>query len=456
MSMRLEQSPKARPEARPQMILANRLLQLSSLELERAVAQELAENPALELVEGGRCSVCGALFSGERCPICAFRGQEREWERPLPEGYDRGGYDEEWDPLSQLPSPTPLSEYLLWQMRPHLKPHQLAIAQYLVESLDDHGLLVGDPEELASLAEVSQEEMEEVLAILQEQEPLGVGARDVRECLLIQLRFLEGEGVEEPLARALLEEHWDHLGKGRWKRMANSLGVGREEIEEALDFIRRNLNPYPAQAYQPSERPDFIRPDVIISTRGDGFHIEIPEEERYQFRINALYQELLAGSASGLDSQEREHLYIYVSRARLFINSFRQRWRTLRRIMAALVEEQRGFLTSGVQHLQPLSRAELAQILGLHESTVSRAVAQKYAQAPEGRIIPLADFFDASLRAKELIKGLISQENTPLSDGEIAKELAKEGIPLARRTVAKYRESLGILPANLRWSRKGR
>lgn len=445
--MRLE--PKTRPEARPQTVLASKILQLNSLELERAIAQELAENPALELVEGGRCQVCDALFSGDRCPLCA-RGDDRYLDRSGEGKASEEGYEEGWDPLSQASSPTSLGDYLLMQMRPHLKPQELAAANYLVESLDDHGLLSGDLEELARLAGSSLEEMERLLAILQEQEPIGIGARSVKECLLIQIRYLEEEGRSQPWAREIIKRHWEDLGRGRLEAIAEALGITTEEVVEALEFIRDNLNPYPAQAYYPSERPPYIRPDIIIQAHKGDFVIEIPEEERYRFRVNPLYEELLAKRTTR--EEEREHLHDYVARARLFISSFEQRWKTLRRITTTLMEEQRGFLERGVRYLKPLTRAELAQSLGLHESTISRAMAQKYAQIPHGEIVPLANFFDGSLPAKDLIKRLISQEEKPLSDGQIAKELAKRGLPLARRTVAKYREASGILPANLRRS----
>ena len=452
MSMRLE--PKTRPEARPQTVLASKVLQLNSLELERAITQELAENPALELVEGGRCQVCGALFSGERCPLCA-RGEDRYLDRSWEGRASEEGYGEAWDPLSQASSPTSLGDYLLMQMGPRLKPQELAAANYLVESLDDHGLLSIDLEELAGLAGSSLEQMERLLSILQEQEPIGIGARSVKESLLIQMRYLEEEGRSQPGVREIIERHWENLGRGRFEEIAEALGITTEEVEEALEFIRDNLNPYPAQAYHPSDRSPYIRPDIIIQAHEGGFIIEIPEEERYRFRVNPLYKELLAKRAT--KEEEREHLREYVARARLFISSFEQRWKTLRRIMTTLIEEQREFLERGVRHLKPLTRAELAQSLGLHESTISRAMAQKYAQIPQGEIISLADFFDASLPAKDLIKTLISQEEKPLSDGQIAKELTKRGLPLARRTVAKYREALGILPANLRRSgRKAR
>jgi len=443
--MRLE--PKTRPEARPQTVLASTILQLNSLELERAITQELAENPALELMEGGRCQVCGALFSGERCPLCA-RGEDRyldrSWERRASEE------GEAWDPLSQASSPTPLVDYLLMQLHPCLKPQELAAANYLVESLDEHGLLSIDLEELARLAGSSLEQMERLLSILQEQEPIGIGARSVKECLLIQIRYLEEQGKSQPWVREIIERHWENLGRGRFEEIAEVLGITTEEVEEALEFIRDNLNPYPAQAYHSSDRSPYIRPDVIIQAHEGGFIIEIPEEERYRFRVNPLYQELLAKRA--IKEEEREHLREYMARARLFISSFEQRWKTLRRIMTTLIEEQKGFLERGVRDLKPLTRAQLAQNLGLHESTISRAVAQKYAQIPQGEMVPLAAFFDASLPAKDLIKRLISQEEKPLSDGQIAKELTRRGLPLARRTVAKYREALGILPANLRRS----
>jgi len=443
MSMRLE--PRTRPEARPQTVLASKILQLNSLELERAIAQELAENPALELVEGGRCQVCGALFSGDRCPLCA-RGDDRYLDRSW-EGLEEGS-GEAWDPISQASSPSSLADYLLMQMGPRLRPQELAVANYLVESLDDHGLLSIDLEELARLAGSSLEQMERLLSILQEQEPIGIGARSVKECLLIQIRYLEEQGRSQPWVREIIERHWENLGRGRFEEIAEVLGITTEEVEEALGFIRDNLNPYPAQAYHSSDRSPYIRPDVIIQAHEGGFIIEIPEEERYRFRVNPLYGELLAKRAT--KEEEREHLREYMARARLFISSFEQRWKTLRRIMTTLIEEQREFLERGVRHLKPLTRAELAQSLGLHESTISRAMAQKYAQIPQGQIVPLADFFDASLPAKDLIKTLISQEEKPLSDGQIAKELTRRGLPLARRTVAKYREALGILPANLR------
>ena len=452
MSLRLE--PKTRPEARPQTVLASKILQLNSLELERAIAQELAENPALELVEGGRCQVCGALFSGERCPLCA-RGDDRYLDRSWEERASEEGYGEAWDPLSKASSPTSLGDYLLMQMRPRLISQELAAANYLVESLDDHGLLSIDLEELARLAGSSLAQMERLLTILQEQEPIGIGARSVKECLLIQIRYLEEEGRSQPWVREIVERHWEDLGRGRFEEIAEALGITTEEVEEALEFIRDNLNPYPAQAYHPSDRSPYIRPDIIIQAHEGDFIIEIPEEERYRFRVNPLYGELLAKRAA--KEEEREHLREYVARARLFTSSFEQRWKTLRRIMITLIEEQRGFLERGVRDLKPLTRVQLAQSLGLHESTISRAMAHKYAQIPQGQVVPLADFFDASLPAKDLIKTLVSQEEKPLSDGQIARELTRRGFPLARRTVAKYREALGILPANLRRSgRKAR
>ncbi len=439
------------PKARPQMVLANKMLQFSSLELERAISQELAENPALELVEGGRCEVCGAVFSGQDCPLCTWAEERRSLDRGREE-WAPSSMDEEWDPLAQLASTPSLSEHLFEQMAPRLDPDDRALARYLIESLDEHGLLTTDLEELEGLTGAPGSKIEEIVALLQEQEPVGIGAKSVQECLLIQLRDLEEQGVEQPLAERLLREHWEELGKRQFHRIAEALGVPEEEVEKALEFIAQNLNPYPAQAYRPTESPPYIRPDVIIRFREEEFDIEIPEEERYRFQVHPLYRELLNSRAAS--EEEKEHLREYIARARLFMASFQQRWGTLRRIVAGLVEEQEGFLRLGASHIKPLTRAQLAHSLGLHESTVSRAMAQKYAQTPQGRLLPLADFFDASLRAKEWIGEMVSGEDHPLSDGEIAEELARRGLPLARRTVAKYRQALGILPARLRGKKK--
>lgn len=430
--MKITPSPRAKVQPLPQLILAGRILQLGSADLERAVLRELEENPALELAEEDSIS----------------------WS----EGTSANAQEEEEDreTLEQAAAEIPLEEYLLQQMMPHLQPGQATVAQIVVESLDSHGLLSTSIEELTQQASARPQEVEEVLAILQQQEPRGIGARSVQECLLLQLGQLAEEGQEyrpaQLLAQSLIAEHWEELGKASFSRLASSVGATVEEIQEALDFIRHNLTPFPAHAYSSTAEVNFVRPDVILRLppeRGE-MTIEFPEEGRYRLRINPLYQELAAAGEEGISEKEREHLRASTESARLFISSLEQRWQTLRRMMEELLAEQSDFFVHGPRHLKPLTRAQLAQSLGVHESTVSRAVADKYLQLPSGRVVALGDLFDGSLAIKDRIQEIVSQEKTPLSDAQIASRLREQGIRIARRTVAKYREALGILPATLR------
>ncbi len=455
------QTLEPRLDVSPELVLSGQLLQWGALDLEQAVAQELEENPALELVDEARCADCGALTSGERCPICA--GENRTLADALRQGLSRsrsGSFDPEddrgdWDPWERVSAGVSLSEHLLRQLESALESSDHPIARVLVGSLDGHGFLDASVDEIADWAGASPSSVERVLAVLQEQDPSGVGARDVRECLLIQLRGRAGEHA--PLARSIVADHWEMLADGRLDRLAETSGASEEQVIAALRYLHQSLNPYPAHAYSRGSRgmagegPAFVRPDLIIQAapEGDGFRVELPDEHRYRFRIQRLYRELLQAEDEDQDP-DQAHIQGQVGRARLFLDAFRRRWRTLRRVAEALVEHQSDFLRSGAGHLRPLTRAELADWLDLHESTVSRALADKFAQLPDERIVPVSDFFDGSLPAKEAIRGLVAAETQPLSDGQISDRLAEAGFEISRRTVAKYREAMGILPAPLR------
>lgn len=459
--MKPRQTLEPRLEVSPELVLSGQLLQWGALDLEQAVAQELEDNPALELEDEGRCADCGALTSGERCPICA--GENRSLAEALRRGLSgarSAGFDPEddrgdWDPWERVSAGIPLSEHLLRQLESALDAPDHPIARVLVGSLDGHGFLDASVDELADWAGASPSRVERVLTVLQEQDPAGVGARGVRECLLIQLRGREGQHVR--LARSIVADHWEMLADGRLDRLAGASGVPETQVMAALRYVHRSLNPYPAHAYSRGSRgmsaegPAFVRPDLIIqpAPEGDGFQVALPDEHRYRFRIQRLYRELLAAEGEDQDA-DQAHIQGQVGRARLFLEAFHRRWRTLHRVADALVEHQADFLRRGAGHLRPLTRTELADWLGLHESTVSRALADKFAQLPDERIVPVSDFFDGSLPAKEAIRGMIAAETQPLSDGQISDRLAGAGFPLSRRTVAKYREAMGILPAPLR------
>lgn len=446
----------------PQLIVANTLLRLSATELEQAIAQELAENPVLELVEALHCPQCGRAMPDGYCPLCgrsgAFQEMCADWESDVP-SWERD--DEEGDDdISRLASETTLSEHLLRQARLALPPEDLPIAAFLVENLDSHGFLNCDLEEAAALLGVDRARIEHVLAVLQGLDPVGVAARNVRECLLIQLEHLRREGVTQPLAETLVREHWEMLGDPSFTRIARAVGKTVGEVQAALQFIREKLNPYPAQMdwsdlhESPPQRAAISpMPDVIIrrggGATGVGYEIELPGAQAYRLRISAAYLEALENQTA-FAGQDWEQWETYYARARLFISGLEQRWQTLRRLIHHLVLYQQDFLARGEQYLKPLTRAQLADALGVHESTVSRAVAGKVVQLPDGRLVPLARFFDRAAPVKEAIRELIAHEDEPLSDRAIAERLAQQGYRVARRTVTKYRNTLNILPSSLR------
>jgi RNA polymerase sigma-54 factor len=290
---------------------------------------------------------------------------------------------------------------------------------------------------------------------------VGIGAHDLRECLLIQLRWLREQGQPEPLAEELIARHLRQLGEHRFLEIAHEVHLSFSSVRQAWQFIRTQLDPYPAHAYHSSPTSSsggplltpFVRPDVIIYRTETGFEAEVVEQKKYLFKVNPAYLRVFSMSDPSQSSEaDYRHIRQYTARAQFFIDCIHQRWETLKKISDALLEFQFEFLAKGVRFLYPLTRGELADHIGLHESTISRATAHKFVLLPEGRTIPFDDFFDGSLRIKETLRHLIGAEapTHPLSDEELAALLAERGMYVARRTVAKYRESLRILPSHLR------
>ena len=473
--MRLSQSLKQRPTVSPQLVLANDLLQFSTLELEQAIIQELAQNPALELREIRRCPVCGAEMTGGLCEVC--RREELGIVEPWRDAHGLDADDdylagaardatpsEDWDdPVSGLPSRTTLTEHVLAQARVGLPAEDLGIARRLVGSLDGRGLLSSDLDSLAAELHVAPARVERILTFIQSLEPAGVGARDARECLLIQLRQFTEASHTRSVAEHLVAEHWDSLARSALTSLGKGVGTSVDEVRKALRFIRENLNPFPAHTYWARERsgppPETTlcpEPDVIIREEAGsptGYQIELPKASRYRLRVMSSYRNRGGGGpdqAGAAEVAEWRHWEELCGRARLFARSVEQRWRTLHDLMRCLVDLQTDYLVRGEQGLKPLTRARVAEIMAVHESTVSRAVSDKYVQLPNGRIVPLETFFDSAAPIKCLIRELVDEEKTPLSDQEIAERLAEHGHDVARRTVAKYRNALNILPSSLR------
>jgi len=450
------------------LIASITILQLSSLELEQAISVEQAENPAFEVDEVPQCLQCGTPLRGGMCQICggnALAAQTRdttaEWDNAYePTATSNSADEDDFDPMSRVSTTASLEESLLSTMRTLLPDEDMFIAEALVGNLDSHGYLTASIQELTEDLDVSAERVENVLALLQAQEPLGIGARDLSECLLIQLHWFREQGQPQPLAEQIVGRFLKDVGERRFVEIGRELGTTSTHIKRAWQFIKANLNPYPAHAALDGETTRgsrataaLVRPDVIIRRTDSGFEAEVVEGKRFKFGIQSSYNMAarLKDPVSISDS-ERKHIRQYVQRAQFFIDCVQQRWMTLKKIADALIEDQYEFLDNGVRYLKPLTRSELAIHVGLHEATISRATNDKYVLLPDGRTIPFDDFFDASLRAKDTLRELIADEDVrhPLSDEDLAEMLTDRGMPVARRTVAKYRESLKILPSRLR------
>ncbi len=459
MSMGMQMTPQMQMKASPALIALNNMLILSTLELQTMIQQELEDNPALELNEAQDevCQRCGRQYTGTTCMHCL-----QEDMRTM--DADRDDYsgpldDDEFDPLMLVATPPSLGESLLRDLRASLPHEDHFIAEYLIGSLDDQGYLEGSLDEVATTLSIDVERAERVLYKLQEIGPVGVGARDVPECLLLQLRRLSQDDVTQPHVELIIRNHWLDLGEHRYGAIAQALGITYDEVVAARDFIRNYLRPYPLDrgnidgTLSPTQTA-YLTPDVIIREEEGQLVAEVVESQRYFLRLNPLYQELakqaIRGNEASVTTEEKDHLTQFVGRAQLFLTNLRQRRETIRRIANYLIERQEPFLRHGVRYLEPLTRAEVAGSIGVHESTVSRATANKHVQIPSHEVIPFSHFFTASLSIKDVLLELVTKEDRPLTDQELVEMLRQRGFDVARRTVAKYRNQLKILPSTLR------
>jgi RNA polymerase sigma-54 factor len=360
---------------------------------------------------------------------------------------------EEIDPLLFVAAPRSLAESLLRDLYASLPEQDHGIAMTLVGSLDDHGFLTEDLDMVANTLGVSLERVEAVLQRLRDLGPPGIATRDTRECLLAQIDALAAQGVSCPYARTLVERHLEDLGAGRLKQIARTLKISAEELDTARSFIRRQLWPYPIQAAggdaAPLQRTRYRTADIVISQRDNVFIVEVPHAPRRILRLSPLYTDLSRRAAS-LDEHERTHVQTYIARARVFLTNLRQREHTLKRIGETLIVRQEAFLRQGVRYLAPLTRSEIAAELELHESTVSRAIADKSALLPNGRLMAISEFFVVARGVQDILRELVANEPCPLSDEQLSQLLAQQGHPIARRTVAKYRDIMRIPPSHMR------
>lgn len=418
---KLTLNPRQELRATPALLTLARLLELTTLGLHQAIAQELEANPALEQLEA-------------------------------PVVHHGSTLGDDAERLLRVAAPVSLADALLSDLRASLPASDHPLAALVVGSLDERGFLAEAPASLARLAGVERQRVNVVLAALRAVGPPGIAARDPRACLLAQLDALP-RGEAPPLARPIVADHLDDLAAGRQRAIARALGAAPEEVAAARAFISRCLWPYPLMAALggPAEpdRRAYRAPDLVFRRAGDGFSAELAAAPGRALQLSPAYAEL-AERAAELPAAEAEHVRAYVERARVFLRSLRRRGETLLRIGAALAERQEAFLRAGPRALAPLTRLQLAADLRLHESTVCRAVAEKTALLPDGALWPLDGFFDAARPARELLRELVAAEATPLSDQALAQLLTERGHPVARRTVAKYRDELGIPPQQQR------
>jgi RNA polymerase sigma-54 factor len=432
----------------PALLNLAHLLTLPALNLSQVVQQELAENPALEEIEhvSSTCARCGSPMIDTICLRCAAGGTTGEPLAP-------GAGDEQTDPLLFISAPRDLAETLLSDLRVSLPEADHRIALAVVGNLDDRGFLAEDPVDLADDLQIAVERVHTVIQRLREIGPPGIAARDTRECMCLQLDTLETQGMGCPHLREIIRDHLDDLGAGKLRQIARTLQIDVAAVETARRFMRQHLWPYPAHAafgdVAPPNRVRYRTPDLAIRNQDEVFVVEVLHSPRRILRLNPLYQELARRSAH-LDEAERAHVQEYINRARVFLANLRQRESTLERIGKAIVHRQEAFLRHGVRHLQPMTRAEIAVELELHESTVSRTVAEKTALLPNQNLLPMAEFFVAARGVQDVLRELIANEDRPLSDDALAGLLAERGYTIARRTVAKYRSQLRIPPAHLR------
>jgi RNA polymerase sigma-54 factor len=473
----------------PQLQQAIKLLQLSRMELVDMVRQEMTENPVLEEsndapdhsadrgdgAEASASSVDGAVHDGDALLQKLDRQEQRESQH---EGEVKGAEQVDWDRYlenhaNQPPMPTyrpdsedlptleatlsketSLFDHLLWQVRmSNFTDDEERFAILVIGNLDKYGYLIDEVtvEELAEEAGLHPEDAEEVLLMIQEFDPVGVGSRNLRECLLAQVRVLElDEDVE-----AIIDRHLSNLEKRNYQAIARDLKLPLEEIYAAAKIIS-SLEPRPGRNFT-VEDTNYITPDVYVYKLADKYFVVPNDDGMPKLKISGYYRAAMSG-----DAKAREYIQGKLRSAQWLIRSIDQRRRTIVKVTECIVEKQQDFFDKGIAHLRPMILRDVAEAVGMHESTISRVTTSKYVHTPQG-IFELKYFFNSSIRrmadddiasesVKQAIKGIIDGENKkkPLSDQKIVKLLETKGIVIARRTVAKYREMLGILSSSKR------
>ncbi len=496
MALRLEQSLKLSQQLvmTPQLQMAIKLLQMTRMELTETVRLEMESNPTIEEISiqemttkqaekeltrdeptinkadppepqsGEINKIVEDSFIKELSESEKGDGQidwqtyfEKYMDGPSDYAPSMAGDEEKPGFEHFLSSSESLFDYMMWQVRfSKIKSDMQPVAEEIAGNINEDGYLKDITlEEIAEQYEAPIEKVERVHRAIMQFEPYGLGARDLQECLLAQARYLSPDKI---LVSQIIRDYWEFVEKRRPEKIARLAGVSQEEVIAALQTIK-NLNPRPG-AQLSDESPEYIVPDVYVQKLGDDYHIMLNEDGLPKLRLSQYYQRALADKNS--PAETRDYIKGKLRSASWLIRSIQQRQRTIYKVAESIINQQREFLSNGVEYLKPMVLRDVADDIEMHESTISRVTTNKYMHTPQG-IFELKYFFNsgitnsnghdvASTSIKSRIVHLIEQENTkkPLSDQKIVDLLKQEGIDVARRTVAKYRESMNILPSSKR------
>ena len=450
----------------PQLQQSLLILQAPLLELRNLVQQEMETNPVLEDLpnepspdEPNRAEPSADdNFKEEFDKLARL---DEEWRDYMAQSSSYSGRSQEAKDKRQfffdsIATEETLQQHLMGQLnQTALAANDRKAAEIIVGNIDDNGFLQSTPEEMSLTSGIPKEDFEKMLALIQSFYPPGVGARDLRECLLIQL---QRDGKQNSLEYKILSEHMEDLGKRRFPEIARRMGTGVEQVQKGANNIAR-LNPRPGQAFSAAPQ-NYVLPDVTVEKVNGDYQIILNNEQIPHLRISNTYKDIIAQDNNG--SEVKDYVRDKIRSGKFLIRSIHQRQQTISNIAHQIVSRQRDFFEHGTSQLKPMTMGEIAEAVGVHETTVSRAVSGKYMATPQG-VFEMKYFFTpgyqtatgesmSNTSVKEAILDLVKHEdgNAPLSDQEIVEILRARGIPIARRTVAKYRTELNILPSNMR------
>jgi RNA polymerase sigma-54 factor len=337
----------------------------------------------------------------------------------------------------------------------NLTDEQRNIAEMIIGNIDERGLLQSSVDELAFSTNIPADKITEVLKVIQSFDPPGVAARDYRECLMLQLERVENT---ESIEYKILDEYWEQLSKRRFPEIARGMGIEVEDVQDAAERIK-NLNPHPGRDYGPDNQ-QYVMPEVFVVKVGDEWQVTTNNDQVPHLRISNSYKDLMSQAESS--AEVREWIREKIRAGKFLIKSLHQRQTTILNIAKEIVKRQSEFMEKGPAFLKPMTMVQVAEVVGVHETTVSRAVSGKYMETPQG-LFEMKYFFTSGIKtatgegmSNTSVKGMIDEmvkkedPSKPLSDEEIVKLLTEKGIQIARRTIAKYRSELNILPSHLR------